>query len=59
MPMLVKKCPKCGMLFWIKEEDIQYPDENTMKVTCNHCQQTLRIPLITQGPNAGAPKMGH
>ena len=59
MPMLVRKCPKCGLLFWIKEEAIEYPDENTMKVICNHCQQTLRIPLVTQGSNAGAPKMGH
>lgn len=59
MPMLVRKCPKCSMLFWRKEEEIQYVDENTLKVICNHCQQVLRIPLVTQGANAGAPKMGH
>ncbi|NKB82052.1 MAG: hypothetical protein GKS05_09230 [Nitrospirales bacterium] len=59
MPMLVRKCPKCEQLFWIKEEDIQYPDSDTMRVTCHHCLQVLRIPLIVKGANAGAPKMGH
>ncbi len=59
MSMLVRKCPKCSKLFWKKEDEIEYADENTLKVVCNHCQQTLRIPLITQGANAGAPKMGH
>ena len=59
MSMLVRKCPKCSKLFWKKEEEVEYADENTLKVTCNHCHQVLRIPLITQGANAGAPKMGH
>ena len=54
-----RKCPKCSKLFWKKEEDIQYADENTLKIVCNHCHQVLRIPLITEGANAGAPKMGH
>jgi hypothetical protein len=30
--MLVRKCPKCSKLFWIKEEEIEYADENTWKV---------------------------
>lgn len=59
MPTLVRKCPHCGLLFWIKEQDIEYPDENTWRVTCHHCKQILRISLITRGANAGAPKMGH
>lgn len=59
MPMLVRKCPNCGLLFWIQEQDIECTDENTWRVTCHHCQQVLRIPLITLGANAGAPKMGH
>ena len=46
-------------MFWKKEEEVEYADENTLKVVCNHCHQVLRIPLITQGANAGAPKMGH
>ncbi len=59
MSMFVRKCPKCQKLFWKKEEEIEYADENTWKVVCNHCHQVLRIPLITHGANAGAPKMGH
>lgn len=59
MPMLVRKCPKCEKLFWIKEQDIEYINDNTLRVTCHHCQQVLRIPLVTEGANAGAPKMGH
>ncbi|GJL51177.1 hypothetical protein [Candidatus Nitrospira salsa] len=59
MPMLVRKCPKCSLLFWIPEQDIVYSDPNTMKVICTHCKQVLRIPMITQGANAGSPKMGH
>ncbi len=59
MPMLVRKCPKCGLLFWVPENAVEYSDENTLRVTCNHCRQVLRIPLVTQGANAGAPKMGH
>ena len=59
MPKLVKKCPKCEKLTWIDAQDIEYPDENTWRVICQHCHQVLRIPLITEGANAGAPKMGH
>ena len=59
MPMLVRKCPKCEKLFWIKERDVDYSDEDTLRVTCTHCRQVLRIPLVTEGANAGAPKMGH
>ena len=59
MPMLVRKCPKCEKLFWIKEQDIEYSNDDTWRITCQHCQQVLRIPLVTEGPNAGAPKMGH
>ncbi len=58
MSMLVRKCPKCSKLFWKKEEEVEYADENTLKVVCNHCHQILRIPLMTQGATAGAPKMG-
>ncbi len=59
MPMLVRKCPKCGKLFWIAEQAVDYADANTLRVTCTHCRQILRIPLVTEGDNAGAPKMGH
>jgi len=59
MPMLVRKCPKCEKLFWVQEQDIDRSNRDTLRVTCTHCQQVLRIPLVTEGANAGAPKMGH
>ncbi len=59
MPMLVRKCPKCEKLFWVREQDIVYSDKDTLRITCTHCQQVLRILLVTEGANAGMPKMGH
>ncbi len=55
----VRTCPKCGLLMWIKDEDIEHPDENTMRVTCPHCHETVRFRLVTEGSNAAGPKMGH
>jgi hypothetical protein len=44
---------------WVKDEAIEYPDENTMRVKCPHCQETVRFKLVTQGENAAGPQMGH
>jgi len=44
---------------WIKDEDLEYPDENTMRVKCPHCHQTVTLKLISEGANATGPKMGH
>jgi hypothetical protein len=56
---IVKTCPKCQLLMWLKEETIEYPDENTMRAVCPHCKETVRFKLVTQGSNAAGPKMGH
>jgi hypothetical protein len=44
---------------WPKEEDIEYPDEDTIRFKCPHCQQTVRFKLVSEGSNATGPKMGH
>jgi hypothetical protein len=44
---------------WVKDEQIQMLDENTISMTCPHCQQTVRFTLVTAGANAAGPKMGH
>jgi hypothetical protein len=44
---------------WPKEQDVEYPDENTIRFKCPHCQQTVRFKLISEGSNATGPKMGH
>jgi RNase P subunit RPR2 len=59
MAQLVKACPRCGLLMWVKEEAVTYLDENTVRTTCPHCQQAVRLRLVSQGANAAGPKMGH
>lgn len=44
---------------WVKDEDVSYPDEQTMQMQCPHCRQTVRIKLVSLGANAAGPKMGH
>ncbi len=44
---------------WLKDEDIEYPDGNTMRIKCPHCSETVRFILVTEGSNAAGPKMGH
>ncbi len=44
---------------WIKDDQIQYPDDNTMQYQCPHCSETVRFTLMTTGTNADGPKMGH
>ncbi len=42
---------------WGKDEDIDYPDENTVRYKCPHCSETVRLKLVTGGDNATGPKM--
>jgi hypothetical protein len=44
---------------WLKDDDIEHPDRNTMRVKCPHCCETVRFTLVTEGSNAAGPKMGH
>lgn len=59
MGTFVRTCPKCFKLMWVKEEDIEYPDVDTMRYKCPHCQEAVRFKLVTEGTNAAGPKMGH
>jgi len=59
MAHVVKACPRCGLLMWVKEEAITYLDENTVRTACPHCRQIVRLKLVSQGANAAGPKMGH
>lgn len=59
MATQVRTCPRCSLLMWIKDQDIEYPDESTMRVTCPHCHLTVTFKLVTEGANAAGPKMGH
>ena len=55
----VRQCPKCFKLMWVKGDDIEQPDEHTIRYKCPHCSETVRFKLVTEGNNADGPKMGH
>ncbi len=55
----VRSCPYCGLLMWVKDQDIEQLDENTIRMKCPHCQELVRFKLVIQGSNAAGPKMGH
>ena len=59
MTTQVRTCPKCSKLMWVKEEDIEHLDEETFRVNCPHCSESVRFKLVTEGSNAAGPKMGH
>jgi hypothetical protein len=55
----VRSCPKCFQLMWLKEDNYQVIDAETVRTTCPHCGSTVRFQLVTSGANAMGPKMGH
>ena len=59
MTTQVRSCPRCHQLMWVKKEQIEYPTDDTMRVTCPHCQHAVTLKLVTEGDNASGPKMGH
>ncbi len=54
----VRACKYCGQLMWVKEDQIEQLDENTIRMTCPHCSKAVRFKLVNQGSNAAGPKMG-
>jgi hypothetical protein len=44
---------------WLKEEDYDAIDEETVRAKCPHCGSIVRFRLVIQGANAEGPKMGH
>ena len=55
----VRTCPRCRLLMWVKDEQVEHIDENSIRLKCPHCQQVSTFKLVTQGSNAAGPKMGH
>lgn len=55
----VRACRYCGKLMWVRDDQIEQVDENTVRITCPHCSKVVRFALMSQGPNADGPKMGH
>jgi len=44
---------------WIKEDQVEILDEDTIRAQCPQCGATSRFKLVTQGANSSGPKMGH
>ncbi len=59
MTTQVRTCPKCAQLMWLKEDQYERLDEDTIRGKCPQCGSTVRFNLVSQGENAAGPKMGH
>jgi len=44
---------------WLKENEFEQLDEETIRAKCPHCSSVVRFNLVTAGANAAGPKMGH
>ena len=59
MTTQVRTCPKCAQLMWLKEDQYDRLDEDTIRGKCPQCGSMVRFKLVSQGENAAGPKMGH
>jgi len=59
MTTQVRTCPRCAQLMWLKEDQYERLDEETIRGKCPQCGATVRVKLVSQGENAAGPKMGH
>ncbi len=59
MSTQVRSCPKCFQLMWLRADEYEILDAETVRAKCPHCENLARFKLVTTGPNALGPKMGH
>lgn len=59
MATQVRSCPKCFQLMWLKDDQYERLDEETIRAKCPNCESTVRFKLVSVGENATGPKMGH
>ena len=59
MATQVRTCPRCAQLMWLKEDQYERLDEDTIRGKCPQCGSMVRFKLVSQGENAAGPKMGH
>jgi len=59
MSTQVRSCPKCFQLMWLKQQEYEIIDDQTVRAKCPQCGEMVRFKLVTQGENAAGPKMGH
>lgn len=59
MTTQVRSCPKCSQLMWLKDDQYERLDEDTIRAKCPHCGSAVRFKLVSEGANSAGPKMGH
>lgn len=59
MSTQVRTCPKCFQLMWLRADEYEILDAETVRGKCPHCGNVARFKLVTTGSNALGPKMGH
>ena len=59
MSTQVRTCSKCFQLMWLRADEYEILDAETVRAKCPHCGTLARFKLVTAGPNALGPKMGH
>lgn len=59
MSTQVRSCPKCFQLMWLKQNEFELVDIQTIRTKCPHCSSVVRFRLVSEGANAAGPKMGH
>ncbi len=59
MSTQVRSCQKCFQLMWLKADEYEILDVETVRAKCPHCGSMSRFKLVTVGTNALGPKMGH
>ena len=55
----VRSCPRFFQWMLVKDDEVEVLDETTIRMTCPHCHELVRLKLVSQGSNATGPKMGH
>lgn len=59
MSTQVRSCPKCFQLMWLKQNEVDIVDVESIRAKCSHCNSVVRFRLVSEGANAAGPKMGH
>jgi len=44
---------------WLKDDQYEVLNAETVRSKCPHCGATVRFKLVAEGSNAAGPKMGH
>ena len=55
MPIPVKPCPYCSKLMWVRDDSIEWVNEDTIRFPCPHCHALVRRKMVETGDTAAGP----